>query len=95
MSREYQPGEREELIRLITVAHRAIRQLASGTDARQLYRDAAATAERTIPGPVGAGVAGVLAMAAEQRRISGMSGCLGEQNTTLALAVAVLAAGES
>jgi hypothetical protein len=56
----------------------------------QLYRDASAVAERRLPGLLGIAVAAVLATAAEQRRLSEVSGSLGADQSTMALAVAVL-----
>ena len=81
---------RAELCRLIDAAHDVAVHIDASVSAVQLYLDAARVAEQRIPGPVGTAVAGVLAVAAEDRRLSGLRGVLGEQKTTLALAVAVL-----
>jgi hypothetical protein len=81
---------RAELCRLIDAAHSRVVGLVASTSAVQLYLDAARVAEQRIPGPVGTAVAGVLAVAAESRRLSGLRGVLGESEITLALAVAVL-----
>jgi hypothetical protein len=83
-------SDREELARLVGLAHDATKHIASEVSAVQLYLDAAAVAEQRIPGPLGVAVAGVLAIAAESRRIRRLSGSLGEHRPTLALAVAVL-----
>lgn len=80
----------EELARLVGLAHDATKHIAPQVSAVQLYRDAVAVAEQCIPGPLGVAVAGVLAIAAESRLISGLNGSLGEHKSTLALAVAVL-----
>lgn len=79
-----------DLGRLVDAAHAATRIVDSRISARQLYDEAAAVAEQRIPGPLGTAVAGVLAIAAEHRRVSGLRGSLGEHKTTLALAIAVL-----
>lgn len=78
------------LHRLLGEAHDAARGINLTTDAGELYRDAAAVAEQRIAGPLGVAVAGVLAMAAEHRRASGMRGALGADLTMLALATRVL-----
>lgn len=80
-----------DLIRLITAAHHATEDLAHDVQAVELYRAAALAAESQIPGPLGLAVAGVLAIAAEHRRVQRLRGNLGEHRTTLALALAVLA----
>lgn len=83
-------SDREELARLVGLAHDATKHIASEVSAVQLYRDAAAVAEQRLPGPLGVAVAGVLAIAAETRRVRGLNGILGEHHTMLSLAVAVL-----
>lgn len=82
--------DREELARLTGLAHDAVQHIASSVSAVKLYRDAAAVAEQRILGPLGVAVAGVLAIAAESRRVRGLNGILGEHETMLSLAVAVL-----
>lgn len=82
---------RSEVDRLREVAaHGQTLAFEVGVSARHLYDAAAAVAERRIPGPLGVAVAGVLAVAAESRRVRGLAGSLGEHKTTLALAIAVL-----
>lgn len=83
-------SDHEHLARLLGLAHDVTQHIDSQVSAVQLYRDAAAVAEQRIPGPLGVAVAGVLAVAAESRRVSGLRGILGERETTLSLAVAVL-----
>lgn len=80
----------ENLVRLVAAAHDATAHVASGVSAEQLYREAAHAAEQRIPGPLGTAVAGVLAVAAESRRVRRLRGNLGEHRTTMALALAVL-----
>jgi hypothetical protein len=80
----------ENLVRLVAAAHDATAHVASGVSAEQLYREAAGIAEQRIPGPLGTAVAGVLAVAAESRRVRRLRGSLGEHRTTMALALAVL-----
>lgn len=82
--------DREELSRLVGLAHDATAHIGFRTSAVQLYLDGSRAAERVIPGPLGVAIAGVLAMAAEERRAARIGGIMGERNTTLALALAVL-----
>lgn len=82
---------RDDLVRLVGAAHDAVTGLPYDTDAVALYRRAAAHAEQVWPGALGLAVAGVLAIAAERRESTRIRGILGEHNTTLALALAVLA----
>lgn len=90
MSIERSPAAAADVLRLLDAAHDATRRIDPQTSARRLYLDAASVAERRIPGPLGTAVAGVLAIAAESRRVSRLAGNLGEHKTTLALAIAVL-----
>lgn len=83
-------GDRDDLIRLVGLAHDATQHLPDTTSAVQLYLDAARAAEARFPGPIGVAVAGVLAIAAETRRVNRLGGNLGEHRTTIALALAVL-----
>ena len=83
-----------DLVRLVTVAHHATEHLAHDVQAVELYHAAALAAERQIPAPLGAAVAGVLAIAAELRRVTRLRGNLGEHRTMLALALAVIAMDE-
>lgn len=78
------------IYRHIDAAYAATRHIQAGVDAVQLYDEAARAAEDRIPGDLGGAIAGVLAMAAESRRNARLSGNLGEQRTTIALALAVL-----
>lgn len=80
-----------DLARLIDAARTATEHIAPEVDAAQLYADAALAAEQRIPAPLGPAIAATLAMAAHKRRISGLRGNLGEQHTTMALALAALA----
>lgn len=80
-----------DLHRLTTAAYHAVHHLPYDTDLMDLYRRAAERAEQVWPGQLGTAVAGVLALAAEERRVAGVRGILGERNTTMALALAVLA----
>lgn len=80
-----------DLVRLLDAAHHATKGMDSSVQAIELYRAAALVAERLVPAPIGVAVAGVLAIAAEHRRASGMRGNLGADKTMLALACAVLA----
>lgn len=82
--------DRQQLDRLVDHAHAVTKHISGSTSAVQLYTDAARIAEQRISGAIGTAVAGVLAIAAESRRVSGLRGSLGEHRTTLALAVAVL-----
>lgn len=82
--------EHVDLRRLVTAAHEATRHIAPEVDAQQLYTEASSVAEQAIPGPVGTAVAGVLAIAAESRRVRRLRGSLGESQPMLALALAVL-----
>lgn len=79
-----------ELTRLLTIAHEATKDVAHNVDAAQLFTDAARAAER-LPGPLGTAVADVLALAAYERRPTGLRGNLGTPKTMTALALAVLA----
>jgi hypothetical protein len=81
---------RGELARLVDTAHEATVHLAPATSAVALYLEASSVAEARIPGPLGTAVAGVLAIAAEQRIASGLRGNLGEHRTMLNLATQVL-----
>lgn len=47
----------------------------------------------TMPEPLGSALAGVFAMAEYERRLTGLGGVIGENSTTLALAVAVIESG--
>lgn len=80
----------QQLMRLADHAYLATRHIDSSVSAEELYTDAASIAEQRIPGALGTAVAGVLAIAAENRRVSRLRGSLGEHHTMLALAVAVL-----
>lgn len=80
-----------QLLRLLDAAHRAVAGLPHDTDACALYRRAAGVAQARLPDPLALSVAGVLALAAENRRVSGVCGALGADTTMLALALAVLA----
>ena len=60
------------------------------TPAADLYDRAAVLAEHRLPAPLGVAVAGVLAMAAHERRVAELGGCLGASKVMLALALAVL-----
>lgn len=82
--------DRAELSRLLTLAHDAVAHIGFRTDAVQLYLDGSRAAERVIPGPLGVAIAGVLALAAQERCAARIGGVMGERSTTLALAVAVL-----
>lgn len=75
-------------------AHHATRHIAPLDSAVQLYRAARDAAQQRIPGPLGVAVAGVLADGAYRRGLSGHAGSLGEPETLLALAAAVLALPE-
>lgn len=79
-----------QLLRLLAAAHDTAGGIALAVDAAALYQAAATAAEQRIPGPLGVAVAGVLAMAAEHRRASGMRGALGANLSMLALAQRVL-----
>lgn len=79
----------DDLRRLVTVAHDRTEHLGSDVSAVLLYEEAARAAER-LPEPLGSAIAGVLAIAAVERRSSGLRGCLGESRTMLSLALAVL-----
>lgn len=79
-----------ELSRLPTIAHEATEHVAHNVDAAQLFEEGARAAER-LPEPLGVAVAGVLALAAYERRLTGLRGSLGASKTTMALALAALA----
>lgn len=79
-----------ELIRLVDAARVTTDGVRLDVDAVRLYRDAALVAEQRIDDPLGTAVAGVLAMAAERRRVAGVAGAVGEHRTMLALALRVL-----
>ena len=81
-----------ELVRLLTAAHEATRDIAHNVDVAQLFDDGARAAER-MPEPLGAAVAGVLALAAYERRLTAhhRQDSLGASKTTMALALAALA----
>jgi hypothetical protein len=83
-------AEHDALVRLVRLTHDATRHVSHCTSVLQLYRDASDAAERRLPEPLGVAVAAVLATAAERRRLSGVSGSLGADQSTMALAVAVL-----
>lgn len=78
------------LARLVGLTRDATKHVSHRTSVLQLYRDASDVAEQRLPGPLGVGVAAVLAIAAENRRLSGVSGALGADQPTMALALAVL-----
>lgn len=80
---------RADLVRLTAVAHDRTESLPSSAPAADLYDRAAQHAEHRIPGPLGTAIAGVLAMAAHERRATGIGGCLGAPRVMLALALAV------
>jgi hypothetical protein len=82
--------EHDALVRLVGLTHDATKHISHRTSVLQLYRDASAVAERRLPGLLGIAVAAVLATAAEHRRLSGVGGSLGADQSTMALAVAVL-----
>jgi hypothetical protein len=84
-------AEHDALVRLVGLTHEATRHISHRASALQLYRDARDVAEQRLPGPLGVAVATVLAIAAENRRLSGLSGSLGADRSMMALAVAVLA----
>lgn len=83
------PRPDPDLTRLLSVAHERVAHVRHDVDAVALYREAARAAER-LSGPLGVAVAGVLAEAAERRRMTGLRGHLGCSNTMTALALAVL-----
>lgn len=83
-------AERDALVRLVGLAHEATRHVSHRTSVLQLYRDASDVAEQRLPGSLGVAVAAVLAIAAEQRRLSRIGGSLGADRSMMALAVAVL-----
>lgn len=74
-----------DLLRFLDAADAATQQVGSEVQAVELYKAAALAAEQHVPVPLGLAVAGVLAIAAEKRRVSGLHGNLGEHRTTLAL----------
>lgn len=76
-------------MRLVKHAYVVTGHIDSSVSAEELYTDAALVAEQH-GGAIETAVAGVLAIAAENRRLSGLRGNLGEPHTMLALAVAVL-----
>lgn len=83
-------AEHDALIRLVRLTRDATKHVSHSTSVLQLYRDASAVAERRLPGLLGIAVAAVLATAAERRRLSEISGSLGADQPTMALAIAVL-----
>jgi hypothetical protein len=81
---------RGELAGLDDAAYEHTAHLDPRASAVALYLEASAAAEQRITGPLGTAIAGVLAIAAEQRIASGLRGNLGEHRTMLALATQVL-----
>ncbi len=79
-----------ELTRRLAGAHEATRHVAYNVDAVQLFTEGARAAEH-LPEPLGVAVAGVLAMAAYERSLTGRQGSLGASEPTMALALAALA----
>jgi ribosomal protein S12 methylthiotransferase accessory factor YcaO len=83
-------AEHDALVRLAGLTHDTTRHVSHRTSVLQLYREASDVAEQRLPGPLGVAVAAVLATAAEHRRLSGVGGSLGADQSTMALALAVL-----
>lgn len=81
---------RGELARLCDASYEVTAHLAPHASAVALYLEASAAAEERIRGPLGTAIAGVLAIAAEQRIGAGLRGWQGEHRTMLALATMVL-----